>query len=99
MGNKKEGYIKILKKFVEVYCHKKHGTRRGELCVECDELLSYARGRVESCKLDPKPSCRKCKVHCFKSEYRKKIREVMRFSGMYYVKRGRIDWLIKHFWM
>jgi hypothetical protein len=47
--------------------------------------------------MDPKPKCKDCPVHCYKSEYRRRIKEVMRFSGIYFVKRGRVDWLIKYF--
>ena len=32
-------------------------------------------------------------------EYRAKIKEVMRFSGIYFVKRGRLDWLVRYFMM
>ena len=81
-----------------MYCEKNHGVKE-ELCEECGEILQYAIDRIKNCKLVPKPSCRKCKVHCFKDKYREKIKKVMRFSGIYYVKRGRIDWLIKHFWL
>jgi len=45
----------------------------------------------------PKPKCKDCPVHCYKIEYRRRIKEVMRFSGIYFVKRGRVDWLIKYF--
>jgi len=28
---------------------------------------------------------------------RQRIKEVMKYSGKYYVKRGRLDWLVKYF--
>lgn len=87
----------ILIRFVKVYCHKKHGTGRGELCDDCRDLLAYAKHKRDICPLDPKPKCKDCPVHCYGKEYREKIREVMRFSGMYHVKRGRVDWLVKYF--
>jgi len=90
-------YKKTLSRFVAVYCRKKHGAPKGELCEECTALLSYGFSRLDQCPLDPKPKCKECPIHCYKPEYRTRIKEVMRFSGMYFVKRGRIDWLLKYF--
>ncbi len=86
----------ILRRFIGVYCEKHHDGKE-KLCDECSDLLDYALTRLEKCPLDPKPKCRKCPVHCYSPEYRKRIQEVMRFSGIYFVKRGRLDWLVKHF--
>jgi len=86
-----------LAKFVEVYCHAHHGTRGEELCAECSELLTYGRARLENCPYDPKPKCKDCETHCYRPKYREKVKEIMRFSGMHFVKRGRVDWLVKYF--
>jgi len=67
-----------------------------QLCQECVELLNYAVMRRKLCPLDPKPTYRKCRIHCYSKDYRAKIREVMRFSGKCFVKHGRID-LILHY--
>ncbi|MBI1387033.1 MAG: nitrous oxide-stimulated promoter family protein [bacterium] len=87
----------VLTTFVEVYCWKNHRRERGDLCPQCDDLLRYACQRVERCPYDPKPKCKTCPTHCYKPDYRSRMKEVMRYSGMYFVKRGRIDWLIKYF--
>ena len=89
--------LQMLKKFIEVYCSKNHGSVDGQLCDECSELLDYATDRLAKCPMDPKPKCKDCPIHCYKPRYREKVREVMRFSGMYHVKRGRVDWLIRYF--
>ena len=89
--------LAILRRFIHVYCARHHHSPRGTLCAECSALLSYARGRLASCPYDPKPKCRHCQTHCYKPEMRARIRVVMRYSGMYYVKRGRLDWLLKYF--
>ncbi len=86
----------ILKTFIGVYCRAHHGGG-DELCGECADLQRYALKRLEKCPLDPKPKCRKCPVHCYAPDYRKRIKEVMRYSGMHFVKRGRLDWLVKYF--
>ena len=86
----------VLQHFIEVYCRNKHGWKDG-LCDECADLMAYAAGRLAACPLDPKPACKDCKIHCYAPEYRTRIVKVMKFSGMYFVKRGRIDWLVRYF--
>lgn len=67
---------------IELYCHKKHGTRKGELCQQCQELKDYAFLRSDRCPyMETKTFCSNCKTHCYKPEMRERIREVMRFSG------------------
>jgi hypothetical protein len=29
---------------------------------------------------------------------RAKVSEIMKYSDMHFVKRGRVDWLVKYFW-
>ncbi|MHC4661400.1 MAG: nitrous oxide-stimulated promoter family protein [Planctomycetota bacterium] len=88
---------RIFKRFTEVYCEKHHGTARGIPCPDCRALIDYARRRLEKCPYDPKPKCKNCPTHCYKPKYRELVKEIMRFSGMHFVRRGRIDWLIKYF--
>ncbi len=87
----------ILDKFIKVYCCKKHGGDKKALCPDCQELLEYAMERLEKCPYNPKPKCKDCKTHCYKPEYREKMKEIMKFSGIHFVKRGRLDWLIRYF--
>lgn len=68
-----------------------------ELCPECNKLLCYAVSKRIICSYDPKPKCKKCPTHCYTRGYRERIREVMRFSGAYLLKRGRFDLAIKYF--
>jgi hypothetical protein len=89
--------IDLLGAFIGIYCEKNHGQAEGVLCQGCDALLRYAQMRLEKCPYDPKPKCKDCRTHCYRPEERTKIREVMRFSGMHFVKRGRVDWLWKYF--
>jgi hypothetical protein len=72
---------KTVEKMVLLYCRKQHGAQTG-LCQECDELLRYARHRLETCPFqEGKTTCAECPVHCYQHDMREKIREVMRFSG------------------
>ena len=68
-------------KMIRIYCRFKHGGRNS-LCPDCQQLEVYAHKRLEHCQFgESKPSCEKCQVHCYKPEYRERIREVMRFAG------------------
>lgn len=91
--------IATLAAFIDVFCRKHHTPLPGlPRCPECEELLQYAIERRARCPYDPKPACKHCVTHCYKPEYRQRIRKIMRFSGIYFIKRGRLDWLIKYFW-
>ena len=67
---------------INIYC-KGHGhSEDKELCEDCTELLAYSMKKQEICPLgDEKTSCRKCAIHCYEPSNRKKIQEVMRYSG------------------
>ena len=67
------------------------------VCDSCREFLSYAIERRLRCPLDPRPVCKHCHVHCYKPDYREKVREIMRFSGKYLMMRGRLDLLWHYF--
>ncbi|MFV0392600.1 MAG: nitrous oxide-stimulated promoter family protein [Paludibacteraceae bacterium] len=67
---------------IRLYCWKKHGSKKGELCANCNALNVYARRRLEKCPFgDEKMACEKCPIHCYKPVEREKMRQVMRFSG------------------
>jgi len=66
------------------------------LCESCSELLTYGIGKRLRCPHDPKPMCKKCETQCYSRKYREAVREVMRFSGPYLIKRGRLD-LLYHY--
>ena len=81
-GMEQEKEIKIVTLMIELYCRKKHGGKKGELCAECSKLLEYVRFRRFRCPWgDKKPFCSNCSIHCYKPDMRAEIAEVMRFSG------------------
>jgi len=100
--------LETLTSFIRIYCDNKHSSEKSplqsleiggkspNLCRNCQDLLEYAVKRREVCPLNPKPMCKKCRIHCYSEEYRSKIKEVMRFSGLYLIKRGRLD-IIFHY--
>ncbi len=66
---------------IALYCRHLHGAS-GTLCVECRDLLDYARLRLERCRFGAeKPTCAKCPVHCYQRDRREQIKAVMRFAG------------------
>jgi len=67
------------------------------LCQDCSRLLTYGLTMRLKCPYDPKPMCKKCESQCYHGDYKSKIREVMKFSGIYLVKHGRVDLLYHYF--
>lgn len=79
---KREREKKVVSEMIGLYCRRKHGFPKGELCPQCRELEQYAWQRSEKCPfMETKTFCSNCTVHCYKPEMRERIREVMRFSG------------------
>lgn len=73
---------KTVNLMIALYCHKKHKSKKGNLCTECKELKEYCEYRLSLCPWgDKKPFCSNCSIHCYNKEHRERIREVMRFSG------------------
>jgi hypothetical protein len=76
-----ESEKQTLEQMIRLFCTAKHGTK-DSLCIECVALLDYARERLDHCPFgDNKPACRKCTVHCYPPNMRKRITAVMRFAG------------------
>ena len=70
---------------IDIYCkghgHQGHSENK-KLCEDCAELLAYSMTKLDMCPLgDEKTSCRKCAAHCYEPSDRKKVQEVMRYSG------------------
>jgi len=61
------------------------------LCNDCTKLLNHGMAKLLLCPYDPKPKCQRCETHCYAPVYREKVREVMKFSGPYMIKHGRLD--------
>ncbi len=51
------------------------------LCPDCTKLLAHAFVKRSRCPMNPKPACKDCPSHCYHPEYRRAIRDVMRYSG------------------
>ena len=67
------------------------------LCRNCTRLLAYGLTMRMKCPHDPKPMCKNCETQCYRGEYKEKIREIMKFSGIYMIKHGRVDLLYHYF--
>jgi hypothetical protein len=114
ISKKEKEDIRILLKFVKIYCKENHSGERHpfsfrffniheiekeeiSLCADCSKLLTYGLTMRLKCPHDPKPMCKKCDRQCYQGEYKSKIREVMKFSGMHLIKHGRVDMLYHYF--
>ncbi len=72
---------KIVELMIRIYCNKYHN-HRDALCSECEGVRNYAMGQLSKCRYgNSKPTCRKCKTHCYSSIMKEKIIKVMRFSA------------------
>lgn len=79
--DKREKEKAIVEDMIRLYCRKVHKRKDG-LCPECEEMLCYAKKRSDHCPfMETKTFCVNCKVHCYKSEMREKIKTVMRYAG------------------
>jgi hypothetical protein len=102
MVSEVEKDILILREFIQIFCDTKHidRTKKYEngvsLCKACHETLNYSTWRREICSLDPKPTCKNCKIHCYLPEQRERIKDIMRHSGKALIKRGRLDLLLHY---
>ena len=67
------------------------------LCPDCTRLLTYGLTMRMKCPHNPKPMCKKCETQCYHGDYKEKIREVMKFSGLYMIKHGRVDMVYHYF--
>ncbi|WP_392566674.1 nitrous oxide-stimulated promoter family protein [Utexia brackfieldae] len=52
------------------------------LCEHCQDLYDYAMQRLTLCRFgEDKPTCAHCPKHCYRKDYQRHIRQVMRFAG------------------
>ena len=73
---------KTIAAMIQLYCRECHSAGTNELCRSCEELLAYAKSRLDKCPYAAeKPTCAKCPVHCYKPARRKQIQQVMRYAG------------------
>jgi len=73
---------KTIAVMIRLYCRAKHKTKGTGICPACGELLDYAKTRLEKCPFgEKKGPCSKCLIHCYSPAMRKRIVEVMKYSG------------------
>lgn len=102
--------LRLIGKFVEVYCAGRHGTversplmlpaglGQRNLCRECALFMEYAITKRMKCPLEAeKPGCKHCRIHCYNEQQRKKVREIMSYSGRKLMLQGRLDYIWHYF--
>lgn len=110
MNRRQKKDVRVIGKFVEVFCAGKHGAIQRSLfllpenlgsfnlCPECAEFASYAIARRLNCPLEPdKPVCKHCHIHCYAPAQRKRMQEIMAYSGRKLIMRGRLDYIWHYF--
>lgn len=79
-GPKIQREKEIVSKMISLYCKKKH--HQQVLCEDCQDLNDYSIKRLALCQFgEKKTACAKCPIHCYRADYRQKIKDVMRFTG------------------
>ncbi len=74
--------FKTISTMLRTYCRVHHPSNGTELCPACAGLRDYARRRLEYCRFgENKPACVNCPVHCYKTDMREAVRQVMRWAG------------------
>ncbi len=87
INDKREEEKNLVFLMIKIFCKSKHKSKHKndnlfKLCNECMELFDYAACRIYECKfMETKTFCSICPLHCYKKDMRKRIREVMIFSG------------------
>ncbi|OFX85647.1 MAG: hypothetical protein A2W99_06320 [Bacteroidetes bacterium GWF2_33_16] len=96
MDKRLEREKRLINLMVKRFCDDKHN--QNALCLDCSDLLEYAHNRLLACPFaEDKPVCSKCTIHCYNTNYRKQIIEVMRYSGPKMLFKNPIDTFL-YFW-
>ncbi len=81
-SKKKIDYEKIVVKMMASYYCKKHHYPEKNLCCNCEKLVEHAYLKLDKCFFgEDKPVCSECKIHCYSVAMRKRIKDIMRYSG------------------
>lgn len=81
-GPKIQQEQETIRLMIHLYCRHKHYPINNQLCDECAELLQYAVQRLSMCRFgEQKTACKLCPRHCYRTDYKVRIKAVMRFSG------------------
>jgi len=67
------------------------------LCRDCKNTLAHGVAKRILCPYSPKPACKRCPTNCYRSSYREKMKEIMKFSGLLLIKKGRLNYIFKYF--
>ena len=71
----------VVKMMADYYCKKHHYPEKNQCC-DCEKLVEYAFLKLDKCFYgEGKPICSECKIHCYSITMRKKIKDIMRYSG------------------
>lgn len=66
---------------MRIYCNDHHHTTEA-ICNDCQSLLDYAHRRLDNCPFEEhKPACNHCTVHCYSSNRKFQVKQVMRYAG------------------
>lgn len=67
------------------------------LCKDCQNTLLHGVSKRILCPYNPKLACKKCPTMCYRNGYREKMKQIMKFSGLYFIKKGKFNYIFKYF--
>lgn len=82
LEKKRDREKKVVNLMIGLYCQKNH--KGVSLCDNCSKLVDYSNTKLNNCPImASKKFCSQCHIKCYDTEYKQKIKEVMKFAGPY----------------
>lgn len=73
--------LQTIAAMIGIYCRGHHRSAHAT-CTDCEDLLAYARARLDHCPYGPdKPTCVNCPIHCYRPAQREQVKRIMRYAG------------------
>jgi Nitrous oxide-stimulated promoter. len=80
LGRRRLREYLAIKAMIEIYC-RDHHQHESMLCSECQSLEAYVRRRYTRCVFEEgKGICTKCRIQCYRRNYRDRVDEVIRYG-------------------
>lgn len=64
---------------------------------DCQNTLMHGVAKRILCPYEPKPACKRCPTMCYRNGYREKMKKIMKYSGFYFIKKGKLSYIYKYF--
>lgn len=77
LDKKRQKEMESMRLILDIY-EKGHPEEREEI----EAIRKYSMERIQKCpKMATKTYCSNCEIHCYRAEFREKVRKIMRYAG------------------